>query len=612
MGAIAQHWTIALWSATAGICAVFAAINFLVWLSRRQSSAHGIFAIMAACIAVLALGEVALMHTATTAEYIAILRWTQIPVFVVLVAVVAFVRVYLRAGRLWLGLTSCVLRGISLIINFLAPQGLFFSRVDYLHQVPFLGGTGVVAVGERNPWMALAQFSLLLLVIFVLDASIAVWRRGERRRALVAGGAILGFILLGLLQAVTSFWGFHEMPLTPSLFFSGMIMVMGFELSRDIFRTEELTTGLREGERRLSLAATAANLGIWTRDHQTGEVWASPEWRNLFGFSAREPVTIDSFFQRVHPEDRSMIEDSLFKNASPRRAYELEYRIVRPDGQRRWIASRGTFDLDTRGRPRTACGVSIDVTQRKEAEQALQEQRTELAHLSRVTMLGELSGSLAHELNQPLTAILSNAQAAQRFIARPDLDKEELGEILQDIVEADQRAGEVIRSLRALFKKGQVERQVVNLNAIISDVLKLVRSDALNRRVTVQTDLDPREPSVVADPVQLQQVLLNLILNAIDAMSATPETDRQLSVSSRVLEDGNTRVSVRDHGTGIAEELREKIFEPFFTTKPHGLGLGLGMCRSILDAHGSKLELDPAATNGAEFFFILPAEGGPV
>ncbi len=605
MGAIAQNWTIALWSATAGICAVFAAINFLVWFSRRQSMAHGLFAIMAACVAVMAMGELALMHSTQPTEYIAILRWTQVPVFLLVVSIVGFVRVYLRAGRLGLGLVAIALRAIGLVVNFLSPYGLHFERVTGLHQVPFLGGSGAVAIGERNPWMAVAQLSLLLLVVFVFDASVAVWRRGERRRAVVAGGAILGFVLLGLMQAVTSFWGFHEMPLTPSLFFSGMVVVMGFELSRDILRIEKLATDLREGERRLSLAAAAAHLGIWTRDHRTGEVWASPEWRKIFGFSDREPITMETFLQRVHPEDRVGIKDVIL-SSSTCRPYELEYRIIRPGGQCRWIASRGMFDFDQQGRALSACGVSIDVSARKETEQALQDQRSELAHLSRVAMLGELSGSLAHELNQPLTAILSNAQAAQRFLALPEIDRAELGDILHDIVEADQRAGEVIRSLRALFKKGKAERQPVHLNAVISDVLRLVHSDALNRRIAVQTALDPADPSIIADPVQLQQVLLNLILNAIDAMSASPETDRRLVVSSQVLPDEGVRVSVRDHGPGVAADLRKKIFEPFFTTKPHGLGLGLGMCRSIIEAHGSCLELAPASTHGAEFFFILP------
>lgn len=609
MAAFEYDWPTVLWSVVVGICSVLAVINCVVWLSRRQASSHGIFALMAACTAALAAGELALMHSESIPAYIAILRWSQVPVFILTLSMAGFVLVYLRAGRLWLAVTACSLRAISLVINFAAPEGLFFSHVTALKEIPFLDASVTIAVGERNPWMALAQVSLLILLVFILDAALSVWRRGERRKALVAGGALVGFVFLGVFQAVLCFWGLFEMPLTPSLFFSGMVIVMGFELSRDIMRAEELATRVREGERHLALAAAAANLGIWTRDYQSDEIWASPQWRTLFGFAESAPITIGAVMDRIHPEDRRLIETTLGNSDGTKTSYELEYRIVRPDGQTRWISSRGVFESHGKNRPQLSRGVSIDITLRKESERALQEQRTELAHLSRVTMLGELSGSLAHELNQPLTAILSNAQAAQRFITQPEIDRQELAEILQDIVEADQRAGEVIRSLRALFKKGPSDRQLVSLNSVIKDVLKLVRSDALNQGVMLRMDLDTREPIVVADPIQLQQVLLNLILNALDALASTPEKNRHLFVSSLLQADGCSRVAVRDHGTGIPDDLREKIFEPFFTTKAHGLGLGLGVCRSILEAHRSKLTVANAPDGGAEFSFILsPSE----
>jgi signal transduction histidine kinase len=243
----------------------------------------------------------------------------------------------------------------------------------------------------------------------------------------------------------------------------------------------------------------------------------------------------------------------------------------------------------------------------RESEVQLHQQRKELAHLSRVTMLGELSGSMAHELNQPLTAILSNAQAAQRFLARDDADLNEVRDILQDIVEQDQRAGEIIRRLRLLLKKGVVQQLPLDLNDVVQEVLKLIRSDLVNQSIAVQTVLAPDLPPVKGDRVQLQQVLLNLVMNACDAMTGNPSAERRLTVRTERCADGSVRVSVSDCGTGVAPEKLDQIFEPFYSTKPHGLGLGLSVCRTIIGAHGGKLWAVNDPARGAVFYFTIPA-----
>jgi len=234
-------------------------------------------------------------------------------------------------------------------------------------------------------------------------------------------------------------------------------------------------------------------------------------------------------------------------------------------------------------------------------------QQAEMAHLSRVSMLGELSGSLAHELNQPLTAILSNAQAAQRFLASEQVDLNELREILADIVEEDKRAGEVIRRLRLLFKKGEAQRLPLDLNDVVQEVLKLTRSDLLNQGVTAHTELAPELPAVLGDRVQLEQVLLNLVMNACDAMRETPAEQRRIVLRTEVVDGEAICVSLADWGRGVPLEQLENVFQPFFTTKGQGMGLGLSICRTIMSAHGGKLW---AARNeagpGAAFYFTLP------
>jgi signal transduction histidine kinase len=237
----------------------------------------------------------------------------------------------------------------------------------------------------------------------------------------------------------------------------------------------------------------------------------------------------------------------------------------------------------------------------------LQTQRTELAHLSRVTMLGELSGSLAHELNQPLTAILSNAQAAQRYLARDPVEVGEVREILTDIVAQDKRAGEVIHRLRALLKKGEVRHEPLDIGKVVREVLWLMRSDLINHGVEATVELPEKLPGVNGDRVQLQQVLLNLLMNGCDAMSELPAEEKHICVRAQV-EGKLVRVSVRDRGCGISTDQAERIFEPFFTTKPNGMGLGLAVCRTIMRSHRGDLSAEASkGGRGATFSFTLPA-----
>jgi PAS domain S-box-containing protein len=249
----------------------------------------------------------------------------------------------------------------------------------------------------------------------------------------------------------------------------------------------------------------------------------------------------------------------------------------------------------------------IDITQRRQDELEAARQRNELARLSRVTLLGELSGSLVHELNQPLTAILSNAQAAQRLLTQGLTDAGELQEILNDIVAEDRRASEVIRRLRALLNKAEVQLEPLDVNELVDTVLKLVRSDLANQNVVVRTELAPGLPAVNGDDVQLQQVLLNLVVNGCDAMAGVKTIERRLFLRTEYLESAEVKVSIGDQGCGIPPEKMERIFEPFFTTKTQGMGMGLAVCRTIISAHGGKLWATNNPERGATVQFTLPA-----
>jgi C4-dicarboxylate-specific signal transduction histidine kinase len=250
-------------------------------------------------------------------------------------------------------------------------------------------------------------------------------------------------------------------------------------------------------------------------------------------------------------------------------------------------------------------GVAIDVTAQVKSNLELRLQREEMARLSRVALMGELTASLAHELNQPLTAIASNAAAGKRFLARGVLDIKMFEELLGDVFTDARRAGDVIRGIHHLVRKTDGSRRSVNLNEIVLEVLRLLHSDLLGRATTVETKLAPNLAAVQADPIHLQQVLLNLIMNSLEAMHDTPAANRRILISTAAI-DGFVEASVRDHGVGLPLDDRNQIFSHFFSTKPNGMGMGLTIVRSIVEQHGGELRAENLK-DGARLSFRLPA-----
>jgi C4-dicarboxylate-specific signal transduction histidine kinase len=281
--------------------------------------------------------------------------------------------------------------------------------------------------------------------------------------------------------------------------------------------------------------------------------------------------------------------------------------LRRKDGSYGWVLDTGTPRFSADNVFLGYIGSCIDITDRKASELEAQRHRAELAHLSRVALMGEMSASLAHELNQPLTGIISNSAAGRRLIDAARATLPELRELLTDISADGRRASEVVRGIRSMVKKGEPTRQQMNVNDIITSVVKIVHADAVLRACQVQISLEADLPRIDGDPVQLQQVLLNLVLNGFDAMSDTPVDLRKVMIATESNGDRTIHVSVRDHGSGIPEPLRERLFAPFFTTKTEGLGMGLAIVRSIIESHGGVIEAENASGGGAVFHFTLSA-----
>lgn len=343
---------------------------------------------------------------------------------------------------------------------------------------------------------------------------------------------------------------------------------------------------LHDSEMRTELAAAAAQMSTF-------------EWR-----ADRDgPSPLPAALSNVHPADRERVAGILKTATSNEAVFEIEYRTLNGHDEVRWNALRGRTRSPS---SRNVIGITMDITARKAAELQAASDRAALTHISRTATLGQLSAAIAHQLNQPLAAILGNAETALAMMERPDVPAQEMREILSDIISENHRAADVIRRLVALYRRGETDMAPVDLNALIEETLGLIRAELLLRQVTPTLRLQQPAPMVQGSRTQLQQVLLNLVLNAADAMGGTPVDQRRLLVRSSV--DGQSvEVCVSDQGEGIPAGNQARMFEPFWSTKPTGLGIGLAICRSIVMAHHGKLVGRNQPSGGAEFCFSLPA-----
>jgi len=367
---------------------------------------------------------------------------------------------------------------------------------------------------------------------------------------------------------------------------------------------------LREREARINLAAESADLAFWILYPEQNTAWMSEKGRRIYGFDSNLPLTCDLILSRVHPDERAAVKAAYDRSCALYGTFESEHRLLLPYGKTRWVIMRGLCLKDEEGNLLETIGVTLDVSAQKKADLQLQHQREEMAHRNRVSLMGEMTASFAHELNQPLTAIANNASAARRFLERGNIDPVLLQQLLQDMVADSQRAGEVIRGIRSLVRKETSVRALLDLNAVIADTVRLVSSDVLTRESVVTTELDAQLPQVDGTLVQIQQVLLNLIMNALDAMEGLPPAERRVIISTHLDRGDVVEMRVRDFGTGLPKDQPDKVFDHFFSTKQKGMGMGLAIVRSIIEAHGGTIVGENAPDRGACMIVRLPAVRG--
>ena len=371
------------------------------------------------------------------------------------------------------------------------------------------------------------------------------------------------------------------------------------------FESAQLFDALRETNMWMVKGQQIGRMGSYRWNTRTLLSRGSREVYRIIGIDLNvNPVPFQAFRDRVHPDDLPALEKSLGEAVGARAPFSHEYRVVHEDGTIVYVEAVGQFDLGPTGDVELE-GIITDITERKAAEQARVDAQTELARATRLASLGEFAGSIVHEVNQPITGIIASAEASLRWLGRAPIDLDEARTSLTRVIELARRASNVVSGLRSLVREGQLQFADVHINEAVEEVLFLLNRELQRGAIALRTDFDTSMPAIEADRVQLQQVVLNLVRNAVDAMSQVKGRPRVLTISSKLVGD-HAHMSVADTGPGIDPSVAERLFDPLSTTKDGGLGLGLSICRKIIDAHGGELWVRHNSNLGAIFTFAVP------
>ena len=369
----------------------------------------------------------------------------------------------------------------------------------------------------------------------------------------------------------------------------------------------EIDAQMRRDRAFLKEAQRLSRTGSFSWQVSTGEFFWSEEMYRIFDYTPTSTPSLDLMLARVHPDDETMVRAVIDRATTGEHEFDFEYRLLMPDQSVKHlhVVIRTSLD-DSRGRQ--FIGAVMDVTPAKRAQDRLTAAQAELAHAARVSVIGQLTASIGHEVSQPLGAITASAEAGLRWLGQDPSNLDEARITFQSIINDGRRAGEVVRRIRALARKSETEMICLDINAVVNESASFLRPVMAEQRIALDVRLAARLPTVRGDRVQLQQVVVNLMLNGIQAMTSIHDRPRVLAIQSRQESGSNVIVSVRDSGIGIAQHVTCRLFDPFYTTKPDGMGMGLSICRTIIDAHRGRIWASADEGPGANFHFSLPAE----
>src|SRR5215471_18874653 len=593
-----------IWSVNAGACLTLAAFYGVVWSKQRANRAYLLFSCSAVAAAVISAFELWMLNATTVEQYQLLMRWIHVPVWVLTISFVAFIRLYLHAGRAWLAWSIYALRTVVLILNFTFPVSINFNRITGIRHFAWGGDIISLPLGVPNPWGLLSQISLLLLLSFCIDATITVWRRGDRRRALLIGGSmIFGALLAWHVPMVI--WGVIEAPFFLAFSYTGVVAAMGYELSRDMARAARLTHELEVSEKRFNFAADSANLGIWEWDLEKDEIWVTPTRRAQLGLPASGRLTFDDLASRWHADDRDKVCQAVNDAIQDCKDYQAEFRVVRADNSTQWVCARGGVQVDEQGKPKRLTGISLDITARKEAELLAQRQRSELERLrqqktaflerevaERTRLEREVIESCAREqrriaydlhdgVGQQIVSIALSAKLLEEQL-RPchREEAEKASAIVRLANEAARQARLTARSLEGADGVGDLKMALESLAMNVSQNCRLKSVVKANGTA-----------SPISAPVsaQLYRIAQEAVRNAIEH-GAAREVLMQLTFRDR-----DMLLTIQDDGGG-------------FDTKNNGHGMGLRIMRYRAQCIGGSCEVHPGPSQGTVVNCRVPLE----
>ncbi len=594
-----------VWSMVAGACGVLCFTHLLLWLREPRRRYFLLSAVMAFVSSVGALNEMRLMQTATIPEYVTLLRVGNVVVGVMLVAMAWFVRGYLRAGRRWLAAAITALWSVGLVFNIFSPASLTFAEITSLDpRLTFWGEEFYLAVGVAHPAKYLADLASLFIMIYVVDATLGAWRQGARRSALVVGGSITLFIVAAGIHTPLVDAGVVHTPPMISIAFLAIVLALSYQIADDASRTLLLARRIRASEQRWRTLIENVQLVVLDVGPDGRVRGANPHFETLTGrtqtdvrgLPVEELVAADEALElrdRVCAADRR-----------PPRPHS-RWRLTTSDGGTRTLDWSSVRLFDAAGVYDGVLSIGADVTDEIATRHDLEQTRDRLDRVVRAGLLGELVSALSHELNQPLAAILSNAQTARLYLDREQPSVVEIQSIIDRIVRDDKRAADVIDRLRSLMTRGDIVAEELDLEMIVADVVALIRTQAEHLRVVLAIDLQPGLPKINAGRVEIQQVLLNLLVNALRSLERIAINGRRIEVAASV-NGQRIELTVSDNGPGIAADQISRLFEPFHGDRDGQLGMGLTISRRIVEAYGGTISGRNDEGGGAVFTVSLP------
>ena len=596
--------TIAFSMCSAASC-VFSLLYAFLWSKDRRNPAPILGMLMSATAAVLAILELRLILTDAPGRYVDLLRSTEFTTSLLIVFMSWFAYHHFGTARRWLTVTISIVLGVYMAMQLALPSEIYGEEISLRPILTYWGETFYRPTGVASIWQYLGDVANLLFAIYVLDAALGLWRAGKKRRASVIGGAMILFTLSAAILEPLADAGVFRFPYLISFAFLAVIAAMTYELAGEVVKASQYSRELATGELRWHSLLNNLSLLIVELDLAGDIRYVNNYGLSRLGYSNDTLIGKSWLDTAVPPQNREEYRQLNDTRLEIRRFFGRILAHANTERLMRW--SFVTLRND-QGQAAGLLGIGEDVTESSATEQRLIKMKDELTFDSRVSMMGELSASIAHEINQPLTAIVSDAEAAQRFLQKDPPDLEEVTEIVRDIAEHGVRCDDIIQNVRKLMRKEPIQRKATSIVSLVGDVMKMVQHEATTRNIRVTLDHDHYSPMVIVDHVQLQQVILNLLMNAFQAITASDGTLREVRISVEQDTEGKVSVAVSDSGPGIPPDVQYKIFDPFYTTKKQGMGMGLALCRTIIESHGGSIEARNMTAGGASFQFTIPLE----